>query len=147
MYEFNRRMFAFEDLVKELRPDNDAIVSTHHVMLPFPVDPTTLRTRFVGTEDGAKYCHVDLAEKARKVVDKVYNMQTSKNRGRHKEMNEYSNLTPSMMKWKATRQTQQQAWFVLSLAMMVSTTMGGSVDWSSFFKLESNLNRGVLCTL
>ena len=98
MYEFNRRMFTFEDLVKELRLNNDAIVSTHHVMLPFPVDPTTLRTRFVGTEDGAKYCHVDLAEKARKVVDKVYNMQTSKNRSRPKEMNEYSNLTPNMMK-------------------------------------------------
>ncbi|CAB9497052.1 hypothetical protein SEMRO_13_G010070.1 [Seminavis robusta] len=91
--EFNRRMYGFEDTIKEIKPSG-GLVSVHHVELPFQVDPTTLRVRFVGTEDGAKFCHVDLAEKAKKVVDKVHMMKISGrgNKERTKQMHDYSQL-------------------------------------------------------
>jgi hypothetical protein len=64
--DFNRRRYSMEDQVKvmlDAAGSMDTLTSVYRMPLPFIVDPTSLRVRFMGTKDGGRFCHVDLTEK------------------------------------------------------------------------------------
>jgi hypothetical protein len=46
--------------------------------LPFKVDPSVTRVRFLGTSDGCRFAHVDLSEKKKFEVEKVIMIDTKK---------------------------------------------------------------------
>lgn len=51
--------------------------STYRMALPFRVDPSVKRIRFLGTEDGQRYASVDLAERSMNEVE-TFTLFTSK---------------------------------------------------------------------
>jgi hypothetical protein len=81
--EFNRRKYAMEDQAQALmQQSGDAIVaSVFKMSLPFQVDPTSLRTRFLGTRDGNRFCHIDLTEKQKFKAHTVMMMDSYPNHG------------------------------------------------------------------
>ena len=52
--------------------------SVYRMSLPFRVDPTVKRVRFLGTEDGCRFAHVDLAERRKFEVEQVIMIDTKK---------------------------------------------------------------------
>jgi hypothetical protein len=51
--------------------------STYRMKLPFRVDPSVKRIRFLGTEDGKRYATVDLAERSMNEVE-TFSLFTTK---------------------------------------------------------------------
>ena len=54
------------------------MTSIYRMTLPFKVDPSVTRIRFLGTSDGCRFAHVDLAEKKKFEVEKVIMIDTKK---------------------------------------------------------------------
>jgi hypothetical protein len=74
--EFNRRKYAMEDKVQSIS-DNQTMKSIHRMKLPFRVDPTVMRIRFLGTSDGCRFAHIDLAERKKVTIEKVIMINTN----------------------------------------------------------------------
>jgi hypothetical protein len=75
--EFNRRKYAMEDNVQSIVAEGP-MKSVYRMSLPFRVDPTVKRVRFLGTEDGCRFAHIDLAEKRKFEVEQVIMIDTKK---------------------------------------------------------------------
>jgi hypothetical protein len=75
--EFNRRKYAMEDNVQSILVEGP-MTSIYRMTLPFKVDPSVTRIRFLGTSDGCRFAHVDLAEKKKFEVEKVIMIDTKK---------------------------------------------------------------------
>jgi hypothetical protein len=78
--EFNRRKYAMEDNVQSIVAGGGAMNSVYRMSLPFRVDPTVKRVRFLGTNDGCRFAHVDLAERRKLEVEQVIMIDTMKNK-------------------------------------------------------------------
>ena len=77
--EFTRRRFAMEDNVQGIM-GQASMTSIYRMTLPFKVDPSVTRIRFLGTSDGCRFAHVDLAEKKKFEVEQVIMIDTTKKR-------------------------------------------------------------------
>ena len=55
-----------------------SMTSIYRMTLPFKVDPSVTRIRFLGTSDGCRFAHVDLAEKKKFEVEQVIMIDTKK---------------------------------------------------------------------
>jgi hypothetical protein len=76
--EFNRRKYAMEDNVQSILVEGP-MTSIYRMTLPFKLDPSVTRIRFLGTtSDGCWFAHVDLAEKKEFEVEKVIMIDTKK---------------------------------------------------------------------
>ena len=81
--EFERRRFAMEDattVMKKHAKVGEPLKSVFKMTLPFPVDPTSLRVRIMGTTDGNRFCHIDLTEKQKYKVTPVVMMDAGRYR-------------------------------------------------------------------
>jgi hypothetical protein len=90
--EFNRRKYAMEDKVQAIAGDQ-TLKSIHRMKLPFSVDPTVMRVRFLGTSDGCRFAHIDLAEKKKISIEKVIMIDTNKKRLSSAEKRKYDSLS------------------------------------------------------
>jgi hypothetical protein len=75
--EFNRRKYAMEDNVQSIVAEGP-MKSVYRMSLPFRVDPTVKRVRFLGTNDGCRFAHVDLAERKKLEVEQVIMIDTNR---------------------------------------------------------------------
>jgi hypothetical protein len=92
--EFNRWKYAMEDMVQTLLAEG-SLNSIYRMSLPFRVDPTVRHVRILGTTDGCRFAHVDLAEKKKIEVEQVIMMDKRKLADNNNSSNKrasYSNL-------------------------------------------------------
>jgi hypothetical protein len=75
--EFNRRKYAMEDKVQAI-VGTGSMKSVYRMTLPFRVDPTVRRIRFLGTSDGCRFAHIDLAERKKFEVEQVIMLDTQR---------------------------------------------------------------------
>jgi hypothetical protein len=75
--EFNRRKYAMEDKVQSI-VGSGYMKSVYRMNLPFRVDPTVTRIRFLGTSDGSRFAHIDLAERKKFELERVIIIDTNK---------------------------------------------------------------------
>ena len=69
--EFNHHKYAMEDKVHAMMVLQGTLNSIYQMSLPFRVDPTVRRVRILGTSDGCRFAHVDLAERKKIKVEEV----------------------------------------------------------------------------
>jgi hypothetical protein len=75
--EFNRRKYAMEDKVQSIVAQG-CMKSVYRMHLPFRVDPTVTRIRFLGTNDGSRFAHIDLAERKKFELEQVIIIDTNR---------------------------------------------------------------------
>ena len=61
--EFLHRKFAMLGAVREMRTNQQTIISIYKMKTSFRVDPSQKRVVFLAAADGTKYVHIDLSEK------------------------------------------------------------------------------------
>ena len=66
--------------------------SIHRIKLPFRVDPTVLKLRCLGTNDGGRFAHIDLAERKKLYVEKVIMIDTKRKETSSAEKRKYDTL-------------------------------------------------------
>jgi len=100
--EFIRRRFAMADQVRKMMKaggfnKGEPMVSVYRMALPFQVDPMSLRVQVCGAKDGSRFCHVDLTEKQKLVVQSVLMLDSGRGRNNIIRSTEtpkkYSNLS------------------------------------------------------
>ena len=87
--EFNHQKYAMEDKVHSM-VSKGTLNSIYRMVLPFRVDPTVRRVRILGTSDGCRFAHVDLAERKKIEVEEVIMMDRRKLLPSSAEKNKHS---------------------------------------------------------
>jgi len=82
--EFTQRRFAMKKAYRLHMTANNGVpgpaqaIYTH--TLPFPVNPTSMKVSYHGSESGTRLCHIDLAER-RKITKRKVEMMSDKQNG------------------------------------------------------------------
>jgi hypothetical protein len=92
--DFNRRKISMEDTVGNLLENyGGTLTSIYRMPLPFRVDPTVQRVRIIGDEKGTRFAHVDLTERKKVEVEKVFMLGKKVTPSSGDKKREYSKLS------------------------------------------------------
>jgi hypothetical protein len=76
--EFNRRKYEWRTRCRPLWLGIGSMKSVYRMTLPFRVDPTVRIIRFLGTSDGCRFAHIDLAERKKFEVEQAIMLDTQR---------------------------------------------------------------------
>ncbi len=91
--DHNKMRFAMMDAARLANDQDGKRRDTHFERLPFKVDPTEMRVKFVGMKDGSRMVHVELAKRKKIQVHGIVMMDNKRKSTQKSPATKYSQHT------------------------------------------------------